>query len=1020
MRLYAVALITWAATITAFSEPNVANLSDEKAVDYTELRDLPEKQITGFHVTGIEARSSGRTNTGDHPDVGSSGTADEKGWNGVSAGDSSTSEVIYATPLAETIDEYPFKEQSREAVSEDILLVENAGSFGQRVRQDRPNGRTAPGNTRNTVRNTIGDSRKDDEYASTRKSFSSTASPLEDGRPYVSVTSEPYVLALKKESDLADDPPAFSDPEVVKSKASNREEIFNVETVKEPSAPANVASILSENDVVPEDLQTRVRSSRAYNGTEAEASTEKPEESVEKSVVQMSSSTSVEISSSVQPVKFSGPIIVADLVDRATPEMTVDYLDDGDAAALKSVENAEITPGSYVESSRPKAPVLSKGIETSSIMLNPLQVGIALVNAHETGSMVDSEQSAATDTKDYLQDYPQDDLQRLSTGDKKFIENDVENRSRVDYKDESFQREGEKSSVEAVTQKVPDNSVEIQKSVEIYHTAPVHEIHYPPVYIQQTSNLGVIETNNIGRPSQPYGQDEQSESRSNYEVYRGNEQSVDRSVIKTHTSDQKLSRNQYNALEDDDLAKPTASAFIGDEYAPNAVHEQAPVETTVELQPYKYNDVPPVLLLPNQFDDTSYDQSHVRHNFNDNGDALSPHSAKVLTYPGTARQESASETYRPDHQQQQLSQQPTIDHQFRRPEAPQLLLKIIPAGSSSNEGFMVPLPRPYPPIEKIVEKTIHVPHPIEIEKVIEKKVPFPVERVVEKRVQVPVPVAVPHQLYHVHQVQPMVEKQVRLPQVYPVHVERLIEKRLPYVIQRLVVQPTASYPLQLRLSPTEKPATIAARLPPSATVPRPYRTDAERPTDSDKLNDIAVKYRQKLVSSSNPRGGDSAVFESQSETNASKLYGIPPYGRPLTYDYNIDVGKGYVPFTDVKLMILPRKYNSHHVVLRPQAVASSYTTLPFRQHIVYNLVERNKASKDEEYVGPAPPRKISQNKTPTSVAQPSATVAALRRSRQPETQYPGSFRQSKMEYGFKPPMVPSVQYDELTATAVEN
>ncbi|KMQ92900.1 hypothetical protein RF55_7060 [Lasius niger] len=124
------------------------------------------------------------------------------------------------------------------------------------------------------------------------------------------------------------------------------------------------------------------------------------------------------------------------------------------------------------------------------------------------------------------------------------------------------------------------------------------------------------------------------------------------------------------------------------------------------------------------------------------------------------------------------------------------------------------------------------------------------------------------------------------------------------------------------------------------------------------------------------------------------------------YDYNIDVGKGYVPFTDVKLMILPRKYSSH-VVLRPQQA------VPVRQQIVYNLVERDK---DDAYLGPAPPpRKISQSKSP-----PSATTATLRRSRHPETQYPGSFRQSKMEYGFKPPMVPSVQYDELTATQVEN
>lgn len=495
-----------------------------QAVDHTEPRDLPEKQIARFYVTGTEARNSGQTGTGDHPDAGSSGSVartDEKGSNGFRASDSSTSEAIYATPLAETIDDHSFKELSRESgytLPEEILLVENAGSFGQRLRQDHPSGRAI---VRNTVQ-IVDDNQKDDEY---RKSFSSTALPLKDkgDRAYTSVTSEPYVFALKKGSDSEDDFPSSNNSEVIESKESSTEKIFHVEIVTERSstpAEINVTSMLGENDVVPEDNQTsRARSFRVYNDTASEA-TEIAAESMEKSVVQVSSSTSVEISPSLQPVKFSGPIVVPDPIDRETPEMMVDYLDDSEAETYRSVENVDIMPRNYAKDSSSAA---SNGIEASSIMLNPLQVGIALMNADEIGSMDDSEQSAAN-TKDYLQDYLQDDLQRLSTVDKKFVESDIENRSRLDYKDESFQREreGEKSSIEAVTQKVPENSVEIQKSVELYHTAPVHEIHYPPVYIQQTSNLGVIETNNIGRSNQPYGQDEQSESRSNYNVYRGN------------------------------------------------------------------------------------------------------------------------------------------------------------------------------------------------------------------------------------------------------------------------------------------------------------------------------------------------------------------------------------------------------------------------------------------------------------------------------------------------------------------
>lgn len=476
-----------------------------QVVDYT------EKQITRFYVTDSDvevSRSFEQTDIGDHPDADPSESAiraDERG-----SSDSSTPETIYATPLAETIDDYSFKEPSHEfgyIAPEEILLVQNAGSFGQRVRQDHPS-------DRNTVRPVGEKNRKDNGYR---------VSSLEDedGRAYASVTSEPYVFALKKESDSTNEPPSSKDSD--ESKTSKSEEIFNVEITTEMSfAPVetDVASIIDENDVVPENLQTlRARSSRAYNDT-ADKVTERPAESVEKSIVRVvSSSTSAEINPSLQPVKFSGPIVVPDPIDKETPEMTVDYLNDS-AGEFRSVENAEIAPGSYAEGSKPAT---FNSVQTSSIILNPLRVGIALMNADEFGSMDDSEQSAATDTNDYLQDYLQDDLQRLSTVDEKLVENDVENRSQVDYKDESFQskREEEKSS-----QKISDNSVEIQKSVEIYHTAPVHEIHYPPVYIQQTSNLGVIDTNNIGRSNQPYGQDEQSESRSNYDVYRGNVKSI--------------------------------------------------------------------------------------------------------------------------------------------------------------------------------------------------------------------------------------------------------------------------------------------------------------------------------------------------------------------------------------------------------------------------------------------------------------------------------------------------------------
>ncbi|XP_025986045.2 uncharacterized protein LOC105208028 [Solenopsis invicta] len=1062
MRLYAVALVTWAAFITISAEHNIAKLSDEKVIDYTTFHDLPYdlKQIVQPYVTDVEAKSSGRTDAEDHSDVfqnaGLSRSAvhagEERGSNGVSTTDSSSPGSIYATPLAETsirletTDKYPFREYAsheQPRYTDDVLLVENAGSFGQKVQHGHPRDETI---VRTTVRTSEG--QRDGEYTSFQRPFSSTRSPLENEddrkRPHTPATREAFVL--KKESNFPDDDSSSDDSKVIKSEtfAENSDKVFS-EITTESTSPGNVASIL-ENDIVPEILPTpQARLFRARNDTADEKTAEKSIESAEKTENVVRTSTSVEISPSLQ-VRFSGPIVVADLPNRETQEMVIDYMDDA-SEAYRPVENAEITAEANAEGTK----VAASSSITSSVMLNPLQVGITLMNANQGRLTDESEQS---ETIDYVQDYPQEDLQRLGTADKEFVKSNG-NQSRIDYQDENFEREIEKS-VGIDAQKVPNNSVEIQKSVELYHTAPIQEIHYPPEYVQ-TTNLGVIETNNIGnlqRSKQPYDQVEQSELRPTYNVYQGNDQD-EKSVIKTHAStfSQNLNRHEYNALEED-AGRPMTSA-VGAEYTSSTTREQTPLEVQ---QPIKYNGYQSTLLTPNQYDDTLYDQSNVRQNFNGNDNGVPPR-AKLIG--SSTRQEAASEPVKPyvpnTYQysvQQPQSNQP-YDHQqqfrspeIRRPEVQQLLLRIIPEGASANGGFLVPIPRPSYPIEKIV----HMSHPVE---------KIPVERLVEKKVQIQM---LPQQ-YPVHVQVPaerVVEKQIRLPQTYPLHIERVVEKRVPYTVQRLIVQPPP-YPLHaVRLPGAAYPATYSATAPIEqpvhATVPmekatekpavssrppsppRPlYRVNTDRPTGGgNSVETRFTKYYQKpqeaiFAENANlqhglaPAGGFSFAPQLQSDTNVSQFYSIP-YGRP--YDYNIDVGKNFVPtahFSNVKLVILPKKF-ANHVIFRPQTTTPAYVIPSFGRQILYNLVEKDKTIKDE-YVGPAPPRKTSQSKvflqTPakspqftTSAAQ--SSLAALRKSRQPETQHHGSFRQSKMEYGFKPPMVPSIQYDENTASKVEN
>lgn len=466
------------------------------------------------YVTDVETRSSGQTGTEDSDDFANAGLSrsavhagEERGSNGIS--DSSSPGSIYATPLSETsirlesTDKYPFREypSHEPGYTEDVLLVENAGNFGQKV-QDNPRDGTI---VRTIIRNSEG--RNDDEYTSFQEPYSSTVSSLENEdnrkRPYTSATREPFVLALKEESNLTDDS-ASDDTKMTNSETSaeNSDEMFSEITMKN-SPSGNIISIL-ENDVVPEILPTpQARLSRARNDTAGERTTEKSVESAKKLENVVKTSTTVEIIPSFQ-ARFSGPIVVADLPDRETQKTVVDYMDDA-PETYRPVENIE---GSKLAAS---------ASITSSAMLSPLQVGITLVNANQADLTEDNEQFAT------IEDYPQNDLQRLATVDKDFVKNNG-NQSHIDYQDDNFEPDEVEKGVEVDIQKIPDDSVEIQKSVEIYHTAPVHEIHYPPEYIQQTTNLGVIETNNIGslqRSKQLY-QTEQSELRPTYDIYQGN------------------------------------------------------------------------------------------------------------------------------------------------------------------------------------------------------------------------------------------------------------------------------------------------------------------------------------------------------------------------------------------------------------------------------------------------------------------------------------------------------------------
>ncbi|XP_046751729.1 uncharacterized protein LOC124414735 isoform X2 [Diprion similis] len=380
-------------------------------------------------------------------------------------------------------------------------------------------------------------------------------------------------------------------------------------------------------------------------------------------------------------------------------------------------------------------------------------------------------------------------------------------------------------------------------------------------------------------------------------------------------------------------------------------------------------------------------------------------------------------------------------------------------GVSSVERIVekhIPVPQPYP-VETIVEKK--VPFPVEVEKVVEKTVPYPVDRVVEKHIpilhpypvhiQVPQPYPVEKIITKPYPVETIVEKPIRVhvpvttiiekkvpvPQPYPVEVEKVVEKKVPYPVEKVVERIV------------EKPVHI--RVPYAVEVPRnvPYGVR------------YGVSYQQIMT----PHSHSLYVSHGKPRT---PFYGLPAITRQREFrhkenlhaDYNQQLVQGYsyakpaVSFVEggngqdmlasgsqqqthqYKHLQLSQSFNRKH---NSKGIPTHYSS---RRHAVRS--GSKDTSRKEEYIGPVPPQRPQiltrhhqhslQGQHPAQPRSPQASTAAtrsptstttLRRSREQENkrnENTGSFRQSRVEYGFKPPMIPSVQYDEKTASKVES
>ncbi|XP_012144895.2 uncharacterized protein LOC105662986 [Megachile rotundata] len=595
--------------------------------------------------------------------------------------------------------------------------------------------------------------------------------------------------------------------------------------------------------------------------------------------------------------KFTGPIVVADLPRRKKYSFA---RTDDDEKSLQP------------ESGYPTA---------SSAVLNPLQVGVALMNA---GQDLNSVNEPIVPVSEYLRDEPES--------------SDSGNSSiRVDRPRESVASDGSAQSVE------------IQKSVEVFHTAPVHEIHYPLEFVPY-----VQQANSKQRPQQRAGQ-----RPGQMNVYKSNEIPDDR----------ERARYEYNANEDDDNSsgqetrvtdvKPvvdvrdnaehdrTVGTYSRVERIPDTVVEAEAVPERNEFEPpkgtSKFATAVPVGI-------ESLSALENVENPREAQDTAQTSLTEFSFPPITVPRHYPAETLR------------AINNDERK--LPNQLEKVIEK--------QITIPQPFPvhvPVDRVVEKQIRIPYPIQVEKVIEKKVPFAIQRLI-----VPIPI------------------HFRIPQPIPIPIEKVVEKSVPIPI----------------------PIPVEKVIEKTMHHPRPRPLDAENVRSYPPDNPKAVKNFKQI-----PRH-----YENTNYFNSTATATTTAPGATASTQYH---GSSYYPVNrpfgrqQQTLHALPTMNNKFpsYGIRYPHSLVYSISNDNNANFVFYGRTFPEKDQILDEYVGPVP-RKVQLSlgiQSKSLQYAPPDVQSTMRRTRQESNT--GSFRQSKMEYGFKPPMVPSIQYDEQTATKVD-
>lgn len=375
----------------------------------------------------------------------------------------------------------------------------------------------------------------------------------------------------------------------------------------------------------------------------------------------------------------------------------------------------------------------------------------------------------------------------------------------------------------------------------------------------------------------------------------------------------------------------------------------------------------------------------------------------------TIKQQFAEEIQTNDINVQQLPSE-TTNHNFNDRDQVQEQGEHVPipaqqvAVVTEEKPVPVPVPSPYPVVEtKYIERPVEVtkyvntPVPVHIPVHIPVQVPFPVEKIVEK--PVPVTKIVEKPVHIPYPVEKVVEKQVKIPYAvtkyidrpYPVHVP----VPQPYPVEKIVKQP---YPVEVRVPvkvpepyPVEKIVEKKVPVPQYIEKPVPVEKIVEKPITQyiDRPYPVEVK--------------------------------VPvPVTRPLYIHVPVEVPRAY-PFVhrpsygpqSTQLVTVSQARPLYHLQYgqdQKQSEAQFFTQYaPTRTYLPAassnaDCDQNSAQSTQNEYVGLLPPRFPAFRHV--HIQQQQQQSARFRNVR-------SDFGKNlKIEYGFLPPMVPSLEIDE--------